>query len=80
MSQRSDYQPHDPDKALAPWNKDQNTSLDQWNYVPPARDYFDEPFEMHDESGDEDYDWYDDGPTTCRDCIDDCDYHFYYSD
>jgi exonuclease 3'-5' domain-containing protein 1 len=23
---------------------------------------------------------YDDGPTNCRDCIDDCDYHFYYDD
>jgi exonuclease 3'-5' domain-containing protein 1 len=45
--------------------------LDQWNYVPP-RNYFAESFDS--------YDWYDDGPTSCRDIIDDCDYHFYYSD
>jgi exonuclease 3'-5' domain-containing protein 1 len=45
MSQRPDYQPHDPQKPMAPWNKDQNTRLDEWNYVPPARDYFDVSFE-----------------------------------
>ena len=70
MSQRSDYQPHNPDKAMAPWSKEQNTLLDQWNYVP--RNYLDE--------SDSDDDWYDDGPTSCRDIINDCDYHFYYSD
>jgi len=71
MSQRSDYQPHGPDKAMAPWSKKQNTLLDQWNYVP--RNYTDGSFDSHD-------DWYDDVPTSCRDIIDDCDYHLYYSD
>jgi exonuclease 3'-5' domain-containing protein 1 len=74
-SQKSDYQPHGPDKVMAPWSKEQNMLLDQWNYVPPRND-FDEDF---DESFDSD-DWYDDGPTSCRDVIDDCDYDFYYSD
>ena len=30
-SQRSEYQPHGRDKALAPWSADQNRILDQWN-------------------------------------------------
>jgi exonuclease 3'-5' domain-containing protein 1 len=71
-SQRSDYQPHGPDRAMAPWSKKQNTVLDQWNYVPPCN-FFDESFDAHD-------DWYDDGPTSCRDIINDCDYDYYYSD
>lgn len=41
-SQEPDYQPNGPDRAVAPWNDDQNETLDQWNYVPPRRDYFDE--------------------------------------
>ena len=71
-SQRSDYQPHGPDKVMAPWSKEQNMVLDQWNYVPP-RNYFAEYFAK---SGDSD-DW-DGGPTNCRDIIDD--YDLYYSD
>lgn len=68
MSQRSDYQPHGPARAMAPWSKEQNTLLDQWNYVPPDR--FDRSLE----------DWYEYGPTSCRDIISDWDYHLYYSD
>ncbi|KAF2804301.1 uncharacterized protein BDZ99DRAFT_365083, partial [Mytilinidion resinicola] len=30
-SQRSDYQPHGPDMAMAPWTEEQNIILDQWN-------------------------------------------------
>ena len=30
-SQRPEYQPHDREKALAPWSVDQNKTLDQWN-------------------------------------------------
>jgi len=71
-SQRSDYQPHGPDKVMAPWSKGQNMVLDQWNNVPP-RNYFAEYFAK---SGDSD-DW-DGGPTNCRDIIDD--YDLYYSD
>ena len=72
-SQRSAYQPHGPDRAMAPWSKEQNTVSDQWNYVAPCS-YFDESFDPHD-------DWYEDGgPTNCRDIIDDCAYEYYYSD
>ena len=52
-SQSSEYQPHGRDKAMASWSEDQNRTLDQWNYVAPPRDYFDEDFDPHE-------DWYDD--------------------
>jgi exonuclease 3'-5' domain-containing protein 1 len=68
-SQKPEYQPHDPDRTLTPWSEDQNRNLDEWNYVPPPRDYFDE-----------DDDWVDDGPTSCRDIINSWDYDYYYSD
>ena len=41
-TQTSEYQPHGRDKTLAPWTPDQNRILDEWNDVPPLRDYFDE--------------------------------------
>jgi exonuclease 3'-5' domain-containing protein 1 len=50
--------------------------LDEWNYVPPPRDDFDDD----DWDSDGDDGWVDDGPTSCRDIIDDWDYHLYYSD
>jgi len=62
---------------MAPWSKEQNIILDQWNYVPPPLGYFDESFDPH---HDWDDGWYDDGPTSCRDIINDCDYDYYYSD
>ncbi|CAN9090525.1 unnamed protein product [Alternaria alternata] len=68
-SQRSDYQPHGPDKMMAPWSKEQNMVLDQWNYVPP-RNYFAESFDSYDSD--------DGGPTSCRDVI--FDHDLYYSD
>ncbi|KAF2790572.1 hypothetical protein K505DRAFT_327494 [Melanomma pulvis-pyrius CBS 109.77] len=74
-SQRSDYQPHGRDKAMAPWSKEQNITLDQWNYV-PSHNYFN-GVDLDDDEYD---DWYDDGPTSCRDIINDWDYRFYYSD
>ncbi|KAF4618982.1 hypothetical protein G7Y89_g14865 [Cudoniella acicularis] len=52
-SQKPEYQPHGSDRVLAPWNEDQNRTLDQWNYVPP-RDYFDKAFDSNE-------DWYDAG-------------------
>jgi len=57
-SQRPEYQPHGPDRAVAPWSEDQNRTLDQWNYVPPRRDYFDEVFDSHEDLLERD--WYDD--------------------
>ncbi|ESZ93891.1 hypothetical protein SBOR_5712 [Sclerotinia borealis F-4128] len=76
-SQKPEYQPQGPDRTLAPWSKDQNRDLDEWNYVPPPRDYFDE-----NDDGDlnEGYGWNDDEPTGCWDIIDSCDYDYYYSD
>ncbi|KAF7948157.1 uncharacterized protein EAE97_003568 [Botrytis byssoidea] len=35
-SHKPEYQPHGPDRTLAPWSEDQNKTLDdEWNYVPP---------------------------------------------
>ena len=67
-SQTADYRPYGQDRSLAPWSKEQNVKLDQWNYVPPATNYDD----------DEDDEWYDDGRTSCRDII--WDHDSYYSD
>lgn len=59
-SQKSEYQPHGPDRAVAPWTEDQNRALDEWCYVPPY-DYFDEHWfdeDWHDDGGDNDFeDW-----------------------
>lgn len=59
-SQKPEYQPHGPDRTVAPWSDDQNRTLDQWNYIPP-RDYFDEDYfdeDWDDGRGDNDYeDW-----------------------
>lgn len=61
-SHKSEYQPHGPDRAMAPWSEDQNKTLDEWNYVAPPRDYFDEDMDPHeggyDDQGDNDFeDW-----------------------
>jgi exonuclease 3'-5' domain-containing protein 1 len=77
-SQKPEYQPHGRDRTLAPWSKEQNKILDEWNYVPPPRDYFDEDDDDWDIN--EDDGWVDDGPTSCRDIISSWDYDLYYSD
>jgi exonuclease 3'-5' domain-containing protein 1 len=75
-SQKPEYQPNGPDKTLAPWSKEQNKNLDEWNYVPPPLDYFNE-----DDDGDSNKDdGWDDGPINYRDIINDYDYDLYYSD
>ncbi|KFY69210.1 hypothetical protein V496_00441 [Pseudogymnoascus sp. VKM F-4515 (FW-2607)] len=56
-SQKPEYQPHGPNRTLAPWCEDQNRKLDEWNYVPPPRDYFGEE---DDWDSDEYNDWRDD--------------------
>jgi exonuclease 3'-5' domain-containing protein 1 len=85
-SQKPSYQPKSPDKALAPWSKAQHTQLDDWhaptsygrrNFRSLEAAYDDL---MDDLEDDRDYDWYDDGPTSCRDIISDSDMHLYYSD
>lgn len=79
-SQRPEYQPHGPGRTLAPWSEDQNRHLDAWNYVPPLG-YFNEELDWDEEGGwDRENEWSDDGTTSCRDIIEDCDYHLYYSD
>jgi exonuclease 3'-5' domain-containing protein 1 len=82
-SQRSDYQPHGPDRAMAPWSKEQNTVLDQLHYVPSSGNFSDAFFDVYDDDEEEEDgndNWYDDYPTSCRDIINDCDYDYYYSD
>jgi exonuclease 3'-5' domain-containing protein 1 len=49
-----DYQPHGRERTLAPWTDEQNKTLDEMNYKPPAREYFDDV----DEYGYDDYDEY----------------------
>jgi exonuclease 3'-5' domain-containing protein 1 len=34
------------DRVVAPWNEDQNMTLDQWNHMPP-QDYFDGAFDSN---------------------------------
>jgi exonuclease 3'-5' domain-containing protein 1 len=77
-SQDPRHQPRGPDKAIAPWSREQNALLDQWNHVPSHDEDLDDSLDYSDDNCDDD--WYDDGPTSCRDVIDDCDYHFYYND
>ena len=73
-TQKPEYQPHGPGRTLAPWSEEQNRILDNWNYVPPPRDCFDEDEDWNDDE------WVDDGPTSCRDIISSWDYDYYYSD
>ncbi|KAF2844683.1 hypothetical protein T440DRAFT_409643 [Plenodomus tracheiphilus IPT5] len=83
MSQRSDYQPHGSDRAIAPWSKEQHMVLDQWYYAPPPHedsDGLDDFEDFFDEDDDWSDDWFDDGPTSCRDIISSCDHDYYYSD
>jgi exonuclease 3'-5' domain-containing protein 1 len=75
-SQRSDYRPHGEGRAIAPWSEEQNMALDQWHNPPCDLGWSCES----DEDEDDGDDWYDDGPTSCRDIIDTCDWGFYYSD
>jgi exonuclease 3'-5' domain-containing protein 1 len=80
LSQRSNYQPHGREKALAPWSKDQNIKLDQWNHVPPPQDQdFDDWYDIEVRNDNDDY-WEDDSPTSCRDIISPWEYNLYYSD
>lgn len=79
-SQQPDYQPYGQQKALAPWDQQQNAILDRLNYA-SHRDNLNDPFDTYDNWSDT-YDdpWDDCGPTSSRDCIPDSDYHFYYDD
>lgn len=65
-----------------PWDrKTIEKAIDQWN-----DDVLDNALHEEDddffglEEYDDDYGWKDDGPTNCRDIINDCDYEYYYSD
>jgi exonuclease 3'-5' domain-containing protein 1 len=78
-SQKPEYQPYGRHRAIAPWTESQNVRLDQWNYV-PSRSVQDYDDWVEDGYGDEDDEFYDDGPTSCRDIISAWDYDLYYSD
>ncbi|KAF2105104.1 hypothetical protein NA57DRAFT_31304 [Rhizodiscina lignyota] len=54
-SQKPGYQPHGPNRAMAPWSDHQNMTLDQWNSVPP-RNYFDGDWDGQDWDDDQDWD------------------------
>ncbi|KAF2452288.1 hypothetical protein BDY21DRAFT_388691 [Lineolata rhizophorae] len=56
-SQKPEYQPHGPNRTLAPWSEEQNRTLDEWNHVPPPYDYFDDDY-FNDDCFD---DYWDDG-------------------
>lgn len=55
--------------------------LDTWNYAPTLEELCDELWERQlcEEDDDDPY-WEDDGPTSCRDIISECDMAYYYSD
>ncbi|KAI6779326.1 uncharacterized protein J7T54_000424 [Emericellopsis cladophorae] len=91
-SQRPGYKPNGPSRTLAPWNEDQNRTLDRC-HGPGPRAHFDddEAWDFDDDKvWDFDYeedfvfstydDWVDDSPTNCRDIIPEWDLDLYYSD
>lgn len=51
-SQRPGYQPHGQNRALAPWSREQNSALDEWNYIPPRHHDHDEDFNVDEEPDD----------------------------
>lgn len=61
-SQKPEYQPHGPNRAMASWSEDQNRTLDQWNYVAPYDPFGEDldPFEDLFDGGDLWDDLYDD--------------------
>ncbi|OJJ75211.1 hypothetical protein ASPBRDRAFT_40492 [Aspergillus brasiliensis CBS 101740] len=68
------------EEAIDRWNDD---VMDEALHGEGDDDYLD--LEVYDydygwDNDDDDYRWVDDGPTNCRDIINDCDYHDYYSD
>ncbi|KAJ5557340.1 hypothetical protein N7494_001255 [Penicillium frequentans] len=74
--------------ARGPWDKESiEQAIDQWNddimdEAMNEQEDFDHEFRdiMDCEEDDDDYGWQDDGPTSCRDIINSCDYGDYYSD
>lgn len=58
------YETRSATKALGPWGSGTEKRVRSSDHI----------------LEDDDVDYYNDGPTSCRDVIDDSDYHFYYSD
>ena len=56
-SQKPEYQPHGPDRAMAPWTEDTNRTLDEWNYAPAPHDYFDDQDDEFDYYMQDDHDF-----------------------
>lgn len=68
--------------ARGPWVREFiEEAINQWNddILDNALSCGDDEFYGLEES-DDDCGWQDDGPTSCRDIINDCDYEYYYSD
>lgn len=68
--------------ARRPWDRESiEEAIDRWNdaIVENALTCEDDDFFGLEEE-DDDCGWEDDGPTSCKDIINDCDYEYYYPD
>ncbi|KAH7009812.1 ribonuclease H-like domain-containing protein [Ilyonectria destructans] len=78
------YEPQSATKTLGPWGSGTGKrALSSDHILEEWKDQEDQRIGdlAEDMVGDDDdVDYYDDGPTSCRDIIDDCDYYLYYSD
>ncbi|KAJ5654966.1 hypothetical protein N7490_001969 [Penicillium lividum] len=89
LSQSPNFDGTSQANARGPWTREAiEEAINQWNddimdnaMNEEGRDFdfdFEPIFDDFDDNDDDD--WHDDGPTSCRDIIPDCDYHYYYSD
>jgi exonuclease 3'-5' domain-containing protein 1 len=80
-SQKAGYQPDGPHKVRSSWTSEQNKILDTWGEVNQRHGGLSSAsWDVLDEDEPQDWDDFDDGPTSCRDIISDSDYAYYYSD
>ncbi|OGE46844.1 hypothetical protein PENARI_c100G04175 [Penicillium arizonense] len=82
LSRSPEFDGTSKSNARGPWNRESfEEGINRWN-----DDILDNALHCEDddfygpEDYDDDYGWEDDGPTSCRDIINDCDYDYYYSD
>ncbi|CAG8219518.1 unnamed protein product [Penicillium salamii] len=82
LSRSSGFDGTSKSNARGPWDRESiEEAINQWN-----DDILDDALSCGDndfyglEDSDDDCGWQDDGPTSCRDIINDCDYGYYYSD
>ncbi|KAK1239848.1 hypothetical protein MKX08_007290 [Trichoderma sp. CBMAI-0020] len=80
-SQTAEYQPDGPHKARSSWTSEQNRLLDTWGDGNQRHGCSSSvSWDIFDEEESQDWDDFDDGPTSCRDIISDSDYAYYYPD